>query len=85
MKTIIDFNFKEVEKMVKIFRLIPGVYEITKDNKMYYRIYKNRWNGWTLAIFSEKHKQFINSRYFKTLKAAKAAIPQEVQNEVLQS
>ena len=60
--------------MKKIFRLAPGVYEITKDGKMYYRIYKNRWSGWTLATFSETHKQFIDSRYFETLKAAKTAI-----------
>lgn len=60
--------------MKKIFRLAPGVYEISKDDKMCYRVYKNRWNGWTLAILSETHKQFIDSRYFTTLKAAKAAI-----------
>lgn len=59
---------------MKIYKLMAGVYEITEDNKMKYRIYKNRWNGWTLAIFSEKHKQFIDSRYFPTLKAAKNAI-----------
>lgn len=53
---------------------MPGVYEYSKDGKLYRRIYKNRWNGWTIAIFSERHKQFIDSRYFNTLKAAKAAI-----------
>lgn len=59
---------------MKIHKIIPGVYEASKNGKMKYRIYKNQWNGWTLAIFSEKHKQFINSRYFDTLKQAKEAI-----------
>jgi hypothetical protein len=60
--------------MLKFYKIMPGVYEYTKDGKLYRRIYKNRWNGWTIAIFSERHKQFIDSRYFNTLKAAKAAI-----------
>jgi hypothetical protein len=61
-------------EMIKLFKLIPGVYEARKNGKMYYRIYKNRWNGWTLAVFSEQHKRFIDSRYFSTLKQAKQAI-----------
>lgn len=59
---------------MKIYKLMPGVYEAWKDGAPKYRIYKNRWNGWTLAVFSERHNQFINSRYFETLKQAKAAI-----------
>ena len=53
---------------------MPGVYEITYNGKMKYRIYKNRWNGWTLAVFSDQHQQFIDSRYFTTLKQAKNQI-----------
>lgn len=53
---------------------MPGVYEVRKGGAMKYRIYKNRWNGWTLAVFSERNKQFIDSRYFGTLKQAKTAI-----------
>jgi hypothetical protein len=59
---------------MKKIKLAAGVYEFLQDGKMKYRIYKNRWNGWTLAVFSEKHKQFINSRYFGTLKAAQDSI-----------
>lgn len=59
---------------MKRFKLMPGIYEYIDGDKMKYRIYKNRWNGWTLAVFSEKHKQFINSRYFGTLKAAQDSI-----------
>jgi hypothetical protein len=53
---------------------MAGVYEFVDGPQMLYRIYKNRWNGWTVAIFNKKHKQFMDSRYFRTLKAAKAAI-----------
>lgn len=56
------------------YKLMPGIYEARKDNTPKYRIYKNRWNGWTLAVFSERNKQFIDSRYFGTLKQAKTAI-----------
>ena len=57
-----------------LYKIMPGVYEIIDNGKMKYRIYKNRWNGWTLAVFSEKHNQFIDSRYFSTMKQAKHAI-----------
>lgn len=59
---------------MKVYKLMPGVYEICDNGIMKYRIYKNRWNGWTLAVFSERHKQFIDSRYFSTMKQAKNAI-----------
>lgn len=59
---------------MKQYKLMPGVYEFLQDGKMKYRIYKNRWNGWTVAIFSQKHKQFIDTRYFSTFKQAKKAI-----------
>lgn len=59
---------------MKINRLLPGVYEAMENEKLKYRIYKNHWNTWTLAIFSEQHQQFIDSRYFPTLKQAKNAI-----------
>ena len=59
---------------MKCIKILAGIYEFYKDNKMKYRIYKNRWNGWTLSVFSEKHQQFIGSRYFSTLKEAKNAI-----------
>lgn len=59
---------------MKIFKMAPGIYEAWKGNAPKYRIYKNRWHGWTLAIFSERYNQFIDSRYFGTLKQAKAAI-----------
>lgn len=60
---------------MKQLKLVPGVYEYIDDNcNMKYRIYKNRYNGWTLAVFSERHKQFIDSRYFSTMKQAKNAI-----------
>lgn len=59
---------------MKIYKLMPGVYEAREGDEMKYRLYKNRWNGWTLAIFSEQYNQFIDSRYFGTLKQAKAAI-----------
>lgn len=59
---------------MKIYKLSAGYYEVTKDGKMKYRIYKNRWQSWTLAVFSEKHRQFIDSRYFPTFKSAKQAI-----------
>ena len=57
-----------------LLKITAGVYEVTCNGKMKYRIYKNRYNGWTLAVFSELHKQFIDSRYFATLKQAKNAI-----------
>lgn len=53
---------------------MPGVYEIVDNGTLKYRIYKNRYNGWTLAVYSELHKKFIDSRYFDTLKQAKNAI-----------
>lgn len=59
---------------MKCYKLVPGVYEFMHDGKMKYRIYKNRWNGWTIAVFSEKYNQFLDSRYYPTLKAAKQAI-----------
>lgn len=59
---------------MKQYKIMAGVYEFLQDGKMKYRIYKNRWNGWTVAIFSERHKQFIDTRYFTTLKQAKKAI-----------
>ena len=60
---------------MKQIKLAPGAYEYIDDNgAMKYRIYKNRWNGWTLAVFSELHKQFIDSRYFSTMKQAKSAV-----------
>ena len=59
---------------MKIYKIMPGIYEIRENGKMKYRIYKNRRNGWTVAVFSEHHKQFIDSRYFGTLKQAKKAI-----------
>ena len=59
---------------MKIYKLLPGVYEAVDNGKMKYRIYKNQWKSWTLAVFSEQHQQFINSRYFPTLKQAKNAI-----------
>lgn len=60
--------------MLKQIKIAPGMYEFMDGDKMKHRIYKNRWNGWTLAIFSERNKQFIDSRYFSTLKQAKNAI-----------
>ena len=57
-----------------LLKITAGVYETVNNGKMQYRIYKNRYNGWTLAIFSERHMQFIDSRYFATLKQAKNAI-----------
>lgn len=57
-----------------MYKLMAGVYEITDNGKMKYRIYKNKYNGWTLAVFSDRHYQFIDSRYFATLKQAKNAI-----------
>jgi hypothetical protein len=59
---------------MKMYKLMPGVYEITDNGKMKYRIYKNRYNGWTLAVFSERNNQFKDSRYFATMKQAKTAI-----------
>lgn len=59
---------------MKIYKISQGVYEIIDNGKMKYRIYKNRWRGWTLAVYSEKHLQFIDSRYFNTLQNAKKAI-----------
>lgn len=59
---------------MELHRPLPGVYEVLKDGEMKYRIYKNRWDGWTVAVFSKKHTQFIDSRYFKTLNQAKNAI-----------
>ena len=59
---------------MKKYKLMPGIYEYWENEKMKYRIYKNRWQGWTVAIFSEKYLQFIDSRYFKTLKQAENAI-----------
>lgn len=59
---------------MKCIKLVAGVYEFLENGKMKYRIYKNRWSGWTLSVFSEKHNQFIDSRYFNTLKQAKSAI-----------
>ena len=59
---------------MKLYKLMPGVYEIVDGDQMKYRIYKNRYNGWTLAVFSERNKQFINSRYFATMKQAKSAV-----------
>lgn len=50
------------------------MYEIIDNGKMKYRIYKNRYNDWTLAVFSEVHNKFIDSRYFATMKQAKNAI-----------
>ena len=49
---------------MKIYKIMPGVYETYNNGKMQYRIYKNNWGGWTLAVFSENHNQFIDSRYF---------------------
>ncbi len=57
-----------------LYKLMPGIYEIMDNDKMKYRIYKNKYNGWTLAVFSELHNKFIDSRYFSTLKQAKNAI-----------
>ena len=57
-----------------MYKLIAGVYEIHDNGKMKYRIYKNKYNGWTLAVFSDLHNQFIDSRYFATMKQAKNAI-----------
>lgn len=58
-----------------LLKIMPGVYEATNNKKkMKYRIYKNRYNGWTLAVFSEVNNQFIDSRYFATMKQAKNAI-----------
>lgn len=57
-----------------LLKLMPGIYEIIDNGKQKYRIYKNRYNGWTLAVFSERHNQFIDSRYFATMKQAKNAI-----------
>lgn len=59
---------------MKCIKLVTGVYEFLYNGKMKYRIYKNRWGGWTLSVFSENHKNFIDSRYFNTLKQAKNAI-----------
>ena len=59
---------------MSIYKLSAGVYEISDNGKMKYRIYKNRYNGWTLAVFSELHNKFIDSRYFATMKQAKNAI-----------
>ena len=57
-----------------LYKLMPGVYEIMDNGKMKYRIYKNKYNGWTLAVFSDQNNQFIASRYFATMKQAKNAI-----------
>lgn len=57
-----------------LYKLMPGVYEIMDNGKMKYRIYKNKYNGWTLAVFSDQNNQFIDSRYFATMKQAKNAI-----------
>ena len=59
---------------MKIYKLAAGVYEVIEGEKMKYRIYKNRWQGWTVAVYSEKHLQFIDSRYFDTFHNAKKAI-----------
>ena len=59
---------------MSIYKLSAGVYEISDNGKMKYRIYKNRYNGWTLAVFSEINNRFIDSRYFATMKQAKNAI-----------
>lgn len=60
---------------MKQLKLVTGIYEYIDDNgNMKYRIYKNRYNGWTLAVFSERNSQFIDSRYFATMKQAKKAI-----------
>ncbi len=62
--------------MVTIYKLLPGVYEVVDGKKPLYRIYKNRWNSWTLAVFSTsaRRPQFVDSRYFPTLKQAKRAV-----------
>lgn len=57
-----------------IYKLSAGVYEVTSGGKMKYRIYKNRYGGWTLAVFSERNNKFVDSRYFVTMKQAKNAI-----------
>ena len=57
-----------------LYKIIPGVYEIIDNGKMKYRIYKNKYNGWTLAVFSDLHNKFIDSRYFATMQQAKNAI-----------
>ena len=59
---------------MKIYKLMSGVYEVWKNDKMTHRIYKNRWGGWTIAIFHERCGQFVDSRYFGTFKQAKQAI-----------
>lgn len=57
-----------------MYKLMAGVYEITNESNIKYRIYKNKYNGWTLAVFSDRNNQFIDSRYFATMKQAKNAI-----------
>ena len=59
---------------MEIYKLMAGVYEVWKNNKMKYRIYKNRWGSWTIAIFHERSNRFIDAQYFGTFKQAKQAI-----------
>ena len=59
---------------MKIYKLMAGVYEVWKNDKMTHRIYKNRLGGWTIAIFHERINRFVDSRYFATFKQAKQSI-----------
>lgn len=54
--------------MNKFIKVQAGIYELYEDGKATRRAYKNKYGGWTLAVWHEYTQSWLDSRHFSTLK-----------------